>query len=200
MMTTKVTILAKSSKHKGFCVAGVDENGRWVRLVSDEQGEALAGSYCSNFDVLDVVSLLIEPKPIKYQPENILVKSKCSNVGKTNINDLLKKHPYLLHNGDYIFANNTHKVFEEDMGLLKNSLLIAKVKDISTVFLDGRKCKASFVYNGRNYINVSVTDPNCYTKDPISYKGAYIVVSVPSEPWETYGYFKFVAAIYPITN
>ena len=36
-MTKEVAILTKSSKHGGFCVAGVDlDTGEWVRLVSDD--------------------------------------------------------------------------------------------------------------------------------------------------------------------
>ena len=37
-MKKEVAILTKSSKYKGYCVAGIDVNtGEWVRFVSDNE-------------------------------------------------------------------------------------------------------------------------------------------------------------------
>lgn len=84
-MEREVAILTMSSKNGGFCVAGIDvNNGKWIRLVSDdtETHGALSrddikyqnGSFCKPLDVVAVP--IIKDLPLQYQPENVLIDSE----------------------------------------------------------------------------------------------------------------------------
>ena len=74
----------------------------------------------------------------------------------------------------------------------KHSLEIIKAANIQ---LDGKK--AAFYYRGKSFKYVSVTDPD-YKGIEQTLEEAYLVISIPTDDYDGYGYFKFIAAIYPI--
>lgn len=84
-MKKEVAILTKSSKYKGYCVAGIDVNtGEWVRFVSDnEQTHGALSAYDISYadrhicKPLDVVLVeVVEAVPLAHQPENYLINSR----------------------------------------------------------------------------------------------------------------------------
>ena len=64
------------------------------------------------------------------------------------------------------------------------------------------KIKATFIYNGIQYSNMSVTDPdffNITVEEPFCTDNAVVVMSIPDAPYEVNGenrYYKFVAKVF----
>lgn len=193
----KVVVLAKSDKRMnngnyGYCVAGISEYGDWIRLVSNDSGDSLSIQDCKAFSCLDVLDVETISCPIDHQPENArLVRFK--KVGSHTISQVVAK--FGTTNSSFLFVNSDYKLTESQMDKADCSLMLAKVDDFEVYKNENDKIKAQFIYKSRLYANVSVTDPNGYSVK--RYGTVYIVVSIPSHSYETYGYFKFVAAIYP---
>ena len=57
--------------------------------------------------------------------------------------------------------------------------------------------KASFNYNSKAFKFVSVTDP-AYKEAEKTIDAAYLVISIPTDDFDGFGYFKFVASVFPI--
>ena len=72
--------------------------------------------------------------------------------------------------------------------------MLVKVQDLE-IYKD-EKVKARFTYNGLQYRNISITDNR--HKKPVEYDEAYIVISLPADTDGFAGYYKFIAAVYPI--
>jgi len=195
----ELLILAKSDKKcnngtKGFCIAGTTEDGKWIRLVSDECGDAIADAYCRKIKVGN--SLLIDDHkiikcPLDFQPENYLV---CDFNGISISSKSVQ--PPKTSDDQYIFLNNRHFLYTNEMVRISKSLLLADVQNFR-IYRDERgKHKASFSYNNFIYDKMSITDPNYYRE--YCAVNTCIVVSLPPEPWEGKFYFKFIAAVNPI--
>ena len=76
MPAVEMLCLANSWKHGGRCVAGILDDGSWIRPVSAAGDGGLEASVCRldsgrAVDALDVVEIaLAEPSPLPHQPEN----------------------------------------------------------------------------------------------------------------------------------
>lgn len=70
-MNIKLTVLAKSDKHTGLCVTGIDAFGKFIRLVRDKEGHALRSEQCK-FKKLDFLTVDATAAPLKHQEENYL--------------------------------------------------------------------------------------------------------------------------------
>jgi hypothetical protein len=194
----KFIVLTKSAKRMhndeyGYCVAGLDEQGGWVRLVSDEDGDSLPVLDCGYFECLDVIDIEATPCPIKYQPENMKLEQINGIVGRYTIERLVER--FGVSAEKYCFVNNKSVLSENERRLAKTSLMLVKVSQFKVYKNDKDKYKAQFIYNDVTYTNFSITDNR--SKRLKEYEEAYIVVSLPSVTNGYFGYFKFIAAIYP---
>lgn len=210
-MKREVAILTKSSKYKGYCVAGIDINtGEWVRFVSDnEQTHGALSAYDISYadrhicKPLDVVSVeVVGAAPLPHQPENYLIDSReyWTKTGECTLSDVLTVHPAEVR--PYLYGNLGSFVDGEEIDDIGYSLTLVKVSSLTisqTTNTYGKpKTKASFVYNGKWYNNLSVTDPNYYSvPNGTRFVQAYLVISLPDTPFPENCYFKFVAQIYP---
>jgi len=190
----KFIALTKSDKHGGYCVAGLDENGNKIRLVSTEKGGALDDE-CFSYAVPTMLEVEAEPVPLKNQPENYLLKSIARELPL----DFEKLKPKIFtDNKKYgkLFVNTKEYLTEWSIYKTKWSLAFIEVSDLSLSRNSNGHYKAKFTYNGDKYKNVSVTDPKYESAGDIG--KAYLVVSLPNNPyfWDK-RFYKFIAAIYP---
>ena len=195
----KIVVLTKSPKRMndnsyGNCVAGLNEQGEWVRLVSDVDGQSLSDKACSSFGCLDVIDVEAVPCPIKNQPENYKLEKLIRKVSRHIITDVIEE--YGVGDEQFVFVNSSSTLTESERRQADASLMIIKVNNL-IISLDNRnKSKAQFTYNNTNYQNISVTDNRF--KKPIAFDEAFIVVSLPSETDGFVNYYKFIAAVYPV--
>jgi hypothetical protein len=189
----KIAILTRSNKRRnngeyGCCVAGITENGEWIRLVADRDGDSLPQDNSTPI-TKTVIDAKVAPTPLAYQPENAILDSwkLLSESTKAYVGKLAPtSEPFL-------FGNNSNRLSNDEIRQTNGSLRLIEVKDI--IVYDGKKCR--FTHNGNQYEDISMTDPNCYAQEGTvrSFGNATIVVSLPnSSP-----YIKFVAAIYSHT-
>lgn len=170
----ELVILAKSIKHRGYCVAGKcvagKKNGEWIRVVSDEKGKELTyeqAMACNANDIkpLDKVKInLIKPEPLPHQPENHLNDQTTTWVSNYQITlDQLEQY---LDSPTDLWGSNSNRILYEDIenGKVKinNSLYLIRVHNIETYQYttdEGKvKRRVSFDYNSVNYC-LPVTDP-----------------------------------------
>ncbi len=209
-MRIEIAILTKSSKHGGFCVAGIDlASGEWVRLTSENEsthGALQLGDmqyedkkYCNT---LDVVSVEIKGRnPSKYQPENVLIDPEYywEKTGEYSIIDILRLHQPEHH--QFLLGNQYSYITEAKIGDVGYSLTLIYVTSLiirQTINQKGKlKTKASFQYGLCYYENISVTDPEYYNvPDGTKIGNAILVVSLPDAPYPDDRYYKFVAQIF----
>lgn len=210
-MHKDVIILTRSSKYKGYCVAGVDvRTGQWVRFVSNDPATngALSlkhmqygsRSICKPLDV--VRAGVTGPAPLKYQPENYRIdpESRWKKIGRWTISDVVQIHPPEFY--PCLFGNLEPYVNSRELARIGRSLTLIQVSDLTLNRVmntqEKPKTKASFLYRGQRYRNISVTDPDHYsTPDGSRLPQAYLVVSLPNTPILGDRYYKFIAKIYP---
>ena len=210
-MEREVAILTRSSKFGGYCVAGVDLNtGEWVRFVSNDAQThgALSRrdityedrSICNPLDV--VLVDVVGAAPLAHQPENYLIDSRkyWRKTGECKISDVLGVHPAEVR--PYLYGNLSPFVDGEEIDSIGYSLTLVRVSSLiislTTNIYNKPKTKASFVYNGKWYNNMSVTDPDFYSvPNSTRFANAYVVISLPDTPFPEDCYYKFVAQIYP---
>ncbi|MCL1820947.1 MAG: hypothetical protein FWG36_09885 [Oscillospiraceae bacterium] len=195
----KIVILAKSNKRRnngnyGKCVAGLNADGDWIRLVSNESGDSLADKDCRHFECLDVIDVDATEAPLEYQPENMILEHLNRKIGQLPIERIIEK--FGTSDDKYCFINSNHLLSEREMKRTDNSLKLFDVKNLHIYKNDNNSYKADFEYKGIHYNNFSMTAP-CHFKE-YTYDNAYIVVSIPPRDGGYSGYYKFVAAIYPI--
>ena len=210
-MKREVAILTKSSKNGGFCVAGIDlDTGEWVRFVSDNVQTHGALSRCdisfadrSICKPLDVVLVdVLGEVPLEHQPENYLIDSTkyWTKTGRCSLSDVLKIHPS--ESQPYLYGNLNPFVNSMEIGKIGYSLTLIMVSSLTISQITNNngkpKTKASFIYNGKWYSNMSVTDPDYYlVPDGTRFANAHLVVSLPDAPIGEDFYYKFVAQIFP---
>jgi hypothetical protein len=188
-----LTVLAKSNKHNGYCVAAVNKNGKIIRLVRDKEGHALFKNTC-NFNRLNRISADIIPAPLKNQHENFILTEIFNVGGKTEIN----KFRNLLTNPLFIFGNTEHYLTKKEMKKQKSTLLFVEVEDIRIYRNCEDKYKVDFTHRNDAYKGFSITDPkflNCERK----IEKAKLLFSLPDAPYTRYGrelFYKFIAAVY----
>lgn len=210
-MKREVAILTKSSKYKRYCVAGIDINtSEWVRFVSDnEQTHGALSAYDISYadgricKPLDVVSVeVVGAASLAHQPENYLIDSHeyWRKIGECTLSDVLAVHPAEVR--PYIYGNTDPFIDGEEIDSIGYSLTLVHVSSFTisqTINFNGQpKTKASFIYNGKWYSNMSVTDPDFYSvPNGTRFANAYLVISLPDTPFPEDCYYKFVAQIYP---
>ncbi len=183
--------------YSGKCVTAMDlSRDRVVRLVSNPQGAPIENPYCNRFHPLDVIKLsILESCPVLCQTENVLSNYKYAQFcGKYTgeIQDLYDRFCRIRYGDRSFMLDGSHKL--TDISSLKHSLEIIKVSDLA---ICGKKC--SFFYCGAFYSNVSVTDPNYKQADEseLEIGDAYLVISIPTDNYDGWGYYKFVASVFP---
>lgn len=211
-MIREVVILTRSSKYKGYCVAGIDINtGEWVRFVSgNKQAHGALSAYDITFEdgqickPLDLVSVEVtRAVPLPHQPENILINSRMywEKIGKCTLYDVLDVHPS--EGRPYIYGDTYPYINKNKIANIRHSLTLVHVSYLTIRQIlnsdNRRKTKANFLYNGNWYNYISVTAPDFYSvPDGTRYDEAYLVVSLPDTPLSDGLYYKFIANIYPI--
>ncbi len=190
-MRVKLVLLTSSAKNGMACVAGVLGNGDWIRLVTDdpETDGAVPWEYLyasNKGDVLkplDVIEVdLIQDNMDPIQKENYLVNTSFSPIyhGVFSRKSLYQ----CVSKCEYIFGNCKDSLCEQEIKEQNGSLVLVQVNNLriwGEKRGDKSKSKASFVYNGRDYERISVTDGNYFLKadEERFFKTAYIVVSIP---------------------
>lgn len=209
-MEKQVIILAKSSKHHGHCVGGVEVGtGNWIRLVSEDEETDGAltdqdmisadGSPCGVLDKVTVTCL--RENPTDNQPENYLIDRSVPFVknGVATLEEVLQV-PHIranewLHN---IYANQWPAVEVSEWeaylnkGYRKYSIVFVEVDNLTLHHVENekgkKKTKANFEFKNksgevRNYKNISITDPDYYeTPDGYTIPKAYLIISFPNRP------------------
>ncbi len=207
-MIREVAILTMSSKNHGYCVAGIDlQNGKWIRLVSDDVDThgALSkedvrysdGIYCKPLDVVRVA--IDQYTPIEHQPENALIDSSkyLEKVGTIDIGRVLEIHPAEFH--DVLLGNQYAYITEAGIYKVSESLILVNVSDLTIYHPSEWSTKATFTYRGTQYSNLAVTDPEYYTAPNNHHVNkAILVISLPDSPQNDKYYNKFVAKIFPL--
>ena len=84
-----------------------------------------------------------------------------------------------------------------DISPFTHSLEIIKASNIHIHINEWKKTIGSFSYRGKRFRFVSVTDPE-YRGVEKSLDKAYLIISIPTDDRDGLGYFKFIAAIFPI--
>ncbi|HOC91367.1 MAG TPA: hypothetical protein PKH33_03250 [bacterium] len=207
-MRKRLLLLTKSAKRKndgatyGYCVAGIDEEGKFVRLCADEKGDSLTEEEMP-FKPLDTVECdLSGPFPISCQTENFVVKLK--NIAKVEA----KSVSYVdeLYGDKKIgrrsyFGSMRDRVGKKEAEKLGYSLAAIKVRELKIYRDENKKYRAEFQI-GKNVAKpVSMTDPDYYFKakdatveEPVVFERAILIVSLPNNP----PYIKFIAKIFEI--
>ena len=178
----------------GNCVAGIGEQGEWVRLVSAADGDSLPDATCKAFGCLDIIDVDVTPCPIKNHPENVKLEQYNGKIGRCTIEDVVER--YGVDREQFCFINSNPALSESERQSIEKSLMRIRVQDLEVYKDDINSSKAQFIYNGTHYDSISVTDN--FHKKPKKYGDAYIVASLPAETGGFSGYYKFIAAIYPI--
>ena len=210
-MKKEIVILTKSSKYGNYCVAGLErDTGEWIRLVSDDEEShgALSaqdmrlkgGGFCQP---LDVVKVEVErPVPTSLQPENVLIQQGCrwEKTGTFTVGEVVDLHP--VEARIPLYGNLYPYVTEPVAKRLGYSLALVSVRDFTLHKIKNadqkEKTKASFFYHFQQYQDISVTDPNYYSKpDGFHLDRACLVVSLPDIPYHD-RYYKFIAQIFPL--
>ena len=211
-MEREIIIMATSAKNHNFCVGGIDTGtGEWIRLVSNDKTmcEALTpkmitfetGEKCSPFDKIRVS--IIKEVSMEHQPENLLIDEtkKLKKIKKVSLDEALQIHP--IENGREDvrrFLKNECPFFDNKEILeIKRSLYLIEVRNLKIYKNNYNKYKASFNYLGKDYINISMTDPTHFFMSNYSYDIAMIVLSLGSEPFKG-NYYKYVVSIFPLID
>ena len=219
-MKIDAVIMAKSSMFGAFCVAGIDINsGEWVRFVAFETGAPLADFnllFVNSFgscQPLDVGRIGIARRIPRYNhTEDCMIKyTPWLNMGKLKLEEVLKIHPPEEHK--FIFGTPRNYVNEDEMSHLRlnYSLILIQVENLKIYFEPNFKGsirgRADFFYNGVQYKYIRVTDPDYESALTLSQKfsvkmpEAYLVMSMPSRPFEANGkYYKLVAKVFTKTK
>ena len=214
--TLSAVIIACSRKYNGYCVAAYNPiSKKIVRFVSDaEEGGEISREEMEGIRLLDTVEAeTIMSCPIDPQTENVLVEQYGINrTVKFNgsIENEIENIRQQIHYPDNVSILDTAAPKLNSVQDFHHSLEIVKVEDLSlTIRYYNHRAKtlASFWRNGLMYTNFRVTDPEyerlVREKDnhQMTIPSADIVLSIPAFPYEGDGmYYKFVAAIYELSN
>ena len=157
----RIIILTKSSKHHGYCVAGVDaKTGEWIRLVSSDvntHGALSAchlkykdGTYCKPLDIVSVP--IIKRCPTAFQPENILIdeKTQWAKLGRVSLRELINTHTPEFNK--YLLGNAYSYITSAKIGSVGHSLELVCVKNMIIYHPKEQRTKACFdSINGITY-------------------------------------------------
>lgn len=185
-------------KYSGKCITGLDlDSNRIVRFVQNQQGAPIGNPFCNNFLLLSVYSVqLVERCPLNCQAENVMVdyrRAICEGEYEGGIDALYERFQTIKYDDRSFMLDSRYKL--TDISQFKHSLELIKASDIH-IQVDG-KTIGSFIYRGKRFRYLRVTDP-AYRGIEQSIKEAYLAISIPADDHEGQGYYKFIAAIYPI--
>ena len=206
----QAVVLTLSGMHGGICMAVYSEQeNKLYRLVGDENGSPMPRILLYELDLLDLIEfvptgcLALGP-----QTENIVIDMKegIKKIGhyRGTIGDIYNSIYCGRTIDGTIFGTIGYKL--DELVSLNYSLEICKVNNMvirKEQKSDGTPTgKAYFYCNGKRHIEYSVTDFGHDIREldikKMNIGNAYIVVSIPKEPLEGYGYYKFVSAIYEV--
>ena len=207
MISVEVVILAKSIKHKQYCVAGkCVANGVWVRPVASKDGAELQKSnvlISNNYGQFEakplqkVIMNFVQHAPLIFQPENFVVDGEPWRQNyKINLSDLekyLDKPNDIWGSGDKISAEAIR------LGLMRieSSLYLLRVRNLllEKLYFQGRsRRRVKFSYGCIDY-DLSSTDPDFDSKIGKEDQLESIVCISLGEVFSGF-HFKIVAAIY----
>ncbi len=207
-MRKRLLLLTKSAKRKndgatyGYCVAGIDEEGNFIRLCADQSGDSLTEGEM-RFKPLDVVECdLSGPFPISCQTENHVIN--LGNITRTEA----KSVSYVdeLYGDKKIgrisyFGSMRDRIEKKEAEELGYSLAAIKVRELKIYRDEKKKYRAVFQIGKNVAESVSMTDPDYYFKakdatveEPVVFERAILIVSLPNNP----PYIKFIAKIFEI--
>ena len=203
----KVAILTASAMKKtingevfsGKCITGLDlDSNRIVRFVRNSLGAPVENPYCNRLQPLGVYDVkFIKRCPLACQTENVIVDYPNANyLGEFEggIDALYKQYQKVEFKDRSFLLDGSYKL--TDISPFMHSLEIIKASNIY-IGVDRMKTIASFSYRGKGFRFVSVTDPDYMGIEQII-EEAYLVISIPTDDYDGQGYFKFIAAIFPI--
>lgn len=167
MIQVEIVILANSIKHGQHCVAGKCMNtGRWIRPVSNPQGAELSHEQakCQNpYGTYGVKPLqkvqmgLSQHVPLPHQPENYLIDGNLwtqnFSIGLGDLSHHLDQPADIWGQGDRV----QHALITSGIYAVTQSLYLIQAIGL-TLYNNGGKRRASFIYNGLAY-DLAVTDP-----------------------------------------
>ena len=206
--TKDIVILTKSAKNGGYCVAGIDiKTKKWVRLVKetepiyDEDMVYHVNKKRCYFKPLDVVRVPFKfPCPNGCQTENEAIDISCPWEFQYTwtLEDVLKIHPAEKYPN--IFGNYSCALDASEKNRMLYSLMLIRAYGLEFYTSTTGKTKLNFQYNGRKYLNMSVTDRDYFGCEN-HYNLAYLVVSIPNDISPKYSrYYKFIAKVFAKLN
>ncbi len=213
-MYKEIIVLAKSSKHSEYCIAGVDTiTGEWIRPISTntrKEGSVPVNDITYNdgkqVQVLDKVKIKLSSyKPTYSQPENYVYDSsvKWKKTGQITLAELTKYRGY--DKVEKIFYNKGKEVSEEELGG-QSSLLFVNVKN-SYIFIKtfhgNRRLQFNFAYNNTEYQYFKISDELVKATFADKRDGVYnyrdnlpVVFSLTDKYNVTGKYYKMVAQMF----
>lgn len=184
--------------YSGKCVTALDlSSNQLVRLVRNRLGAPIENPYCDRFKPLDVFDItLLEKCPIRCQTENVLSDYRNARfLGKYDGSPQeLYQRICQIGYGDHSFMHDSSYKLS-DISSFKHSLEMIRVSDFK---ITGKKCSFKTKYN--RFVYVSITDPQ-YAQEgekELLVGDAFLVISIPTDDYNGKGYYKFVAAVFPI--
>ena len=192
----KIAILTSSNKRcnnneYGRCISGVTKTGEWIRLVADKFGDSIRKDIAMLIPLGSVIEITFERAPLTNQIENVILKSfVVTQDTRTQYVQSVRRVNEL-----GILGNTENRLSSSEMRNIVGTLRLIDVEGLVTYRLPEENCKTKFVYQGHEYIKMSMTAPDYYaaTGNERKIGNAYIVVSISEKPPHN----KFVAAIYP---
>ena len=213
--TLSAVIIACSRKNNGYCVAAYNPiNKKIVRFVSDaEEGGEISREEMEGIRLLDTVEAeTIMSCPIDPQTENVLVEQYGINrTVKFNgsIENKIENIRQQIHYPDNVSILDTAAPKLNSVQDFHHSLEIVKVMNLKLIRMED-KIRANFFCDGQYYADFRVTDPVYENKmedenvECLTIPSADIVLSIPWKPYVkhgiNWGYYKFVAAIYDLSD
>lgn len=214
-MYKEIIVLAKSTKHGEYCIAGVDAvTGEWIRPISaDYQNEGAVPAIDITYrdgsvvQVLDRVRIkLLSPVPTLAQPENYLYDPtvKWEKTGQSTLEELILFRGY--DRPSRIFYNSEKEVSKHELsGQL--SLLLVNVQNpqifIKTFYDGNRRVQLNFEYNNVAYRYFKISDIAVLKAYAGKWDGVYnlkdnlpVVFSLTDEYKKTGKYYKMAAQIF----
>lgn len=219
-LTKRILILAMSDKKKHYCVAGIDQEKKLIRLISDDIDIEYAIHKSSvrnnNIHVFDVVDVEVEEiteqhNPyikedadlLQIQPENFLLVSNFKKVKTLSIEEALKIIKQVKNQNKYIFGDSGRSISPSFAKKVHHSLELVELdqlelqKDYKSSGEAKHHFKTVFTYNGTQYDGITDTDPD-YQDRPRSISKAYALISLGGEYQGKH--YKLVAKIIEIPS
>lgn len=212
-MEKEIIILAKSSKHGEFCIAGVDtKTGEWIRPISNNLAnegsvplEDITYEDGTELQILDKVKIqFTSHSPTRAQPENYKYNSDYYwlKTGSATIEDVVRMRGY--DNVEKVFYNTGKDVAEREING-GPSLLLLRVNHpyIFIKTFENQKVQLNFEYNNFNYSYFKISDSEVKQYYANKCDGCHdrreyldVVFSLTDKHIESGKYYKMVAQIF----